>query len=400
MNFLKNYLLFRAINTQFTQESIDYRELNALEAERQCQAIIEGSKHVIKTWLGKRIPRINSTGNQESDLLVLTEYNLFHFEVKNFNGVVDIDNSLNLIQINSGIKIPVKKIIQESNSAIKHSFLTAFSREFHQVRSAIVLANKGVTRTQQAMNSKFVLLKSELLSNVKPKKGDEKLRRHDIDDIISLIDSFPEFDRVVLNNGKVLRGDIVAVLDLDLVRTQKTISRYKLYSNFLHSLIYGPKLLITSTNCDDETTEELVCLKDSQGISMLSVNGSRRELDVPLFAIKEIQFGYAEKETYKNLESSYQEPVLCSEILASNNTTSEQEIQQPKVGDRVKGTITKVEKKGWFVVISIGKWSGWAYRNKQSDLSWSALWRKGQVFEFEIISIHPHYENTCNLRFV
>ena len=157
---------------------------------------------------------------------------------------------------------------------------------------------------------------------------------------------------------------------------------------------------ITSTNYDNETTDELLCLKDSQGISILSVNGSRRDLDVPLFAIKEIQFGYAEKEAYRRLESSYQEPVLSSEIIASNNPTSEQEIEQPKVGDRVKGTITKVEKKGWFVVISIGKWSGWAYRNHQSDLSWSALYRKGQVFEFEIISIHPRYENTCNLRFV
>ena len=394
-------MLYRAINTQFTQEQVDYRERNALEVERECKTILEGSKHVLKIWLGKRIPKINSICNQESDLLVLTKYGLHHFEIKNFKGIVDFTDSGHLIQVNTNLKIAAKKIIQESNSAIKHSFLEAFGREFHQVRSAIVLANKRVVMTDQATNTNFILHRSELLSAVEPKQLDEKLTDYDIEDLIKLIDSFPEFDRVVLNNGKVLRGDIVVGLDLEIDRTNEKNASYKLYSKFLNSLIYGPKMLRKSTNYEDVTTHELVGLKDSQGIRILSVNGSQRELDVPLFAINEILFGYAERDAHRSLESSYQEPELYSEIQASNISTSEQEIVQPRVGDRVKGTITKVDQeKGWFVVISRGKWKGWAYRDRQSDLSWSALWRKGQVFEFEIISIHPHYENTCNLKFV
>ena len=273
---------------------IDWKKEEANKAELKVLEMVRNNNLTICTFHQKRIPDVNKIkGFGEIDVIAITKKAVFAIEVKNWTGEIDIVNG-NLIQTN---RKPNSRNVFDHISTkadnIKFVYLSEFGEELFEVKPLIVMTNKNCKFSKSVEEHPMIVKLPELTNKIT--KTVEKLEDYDsktTDKLIQIIEKFPTWDTVILENTREEIGDLTEdSIPLDWKRENYASIDVSIPRGLISTLLFGPQIKISKITHDNSIEEEII-KPANYNIKLRRPTIDSKFIEFPITKIKSINYGY------------------------------------------------------------------------------------------------------------
>jgi len=191
-----------------------------------------------------RIPRPGTEKSKgEVDIICITNHTIFLIEVKNYRGVVSINEDGYIIQ-NEERRTKVFDIIQEKLDNFSLLMISKSNDEPPEMKTILVFDNKKIKFHDSFENYPNHCLTKDLIKKIEfMEKGMRKITSVNKILAIKLLDLFGTWDSLIWTGGKEIHGDIIdSSFPFSLNRnTCKSISISNNHT-YIKTIFLGPKL--------------------------------------------------------------------------------------------------------------------------------------------------------------
>ncbi|MED6337415.1 MAG: nuclease-related domain-containing protein, partial [Candidatus Thermoplasmatota archaeon] len=370
MGLLKNYRLLKS-QKQHSAKALskqDRLKRSGTKKELELYRKLSKLKSVHSVYHSVRLSKIEGgRGRKEVDLIVICSGKICLIEVKNYSGLISMNENGDLLQ-NEELRGWNFNELDESKRRLTNILRqVGIDLKDVEVNTNLALLGSGTTDDSVTVGRRYT--SSSVFSKISDIKkfvsaktpNVVELSEEKLEAISKALEMCGTWDKIVLTNGRELEGDIFHTGEVGEWRRKYSKLSFINQRGWLSTLFFGPKYFAESYDNDGRITLIPIPL---QTMLQLQLPGKEREkIECEIYQLDSCNFGYQQIPDWQNI-------TLYQDISEDESSPFNESEEQYEVGQIIKNaTVDNHHKDGIFFRLDSMN-SGMSFKNQFNNFEW------------------------------